>query len=188
LFLSAGRKHVSRLALTFALALQLAAAADLANVHLRNFAQVNDHIYRGGQPTATEIEQLGAIGIKLVIDLRGTDDARDSERREIEKLGIHYKNVPFPAFSAPSRKQMEEALGLLLQSDSDPVFVHCLRGKDRTGTLIACYRIQHDHWENRQALEEAKHHGLSVAERGMRSYIAHFEPLTPAELLFKPTN
>jgi protein tyrosine/serine phosphatase len=58
------------------------------------------------------------------------------------------------------------------------VFVHCRRGKDRTGTVIACYRIQHDGWDNRHALEEAKEHGMSSFERAMRAYILSFKPQT----------
>jgi protein tyrosine/serine phosphatase len=55
--------------------------------------------------------------------------------------------------------------------------VHCWRGKDRTGTIIACYRIQHDGWSSRQALKEAEQRGLSHAEFGMRSFILKFSPL-----------
>jgi protein tyrosine/serine phosphatase len=66
---------------------------------------------------------------------------------------------------------------------SDPVFVHCRRGKDRTGTVIACYRIQHDGWTNIHALEEAKSHGMSFAERSMRAYILHFKPFTDFSVL-----
>jgi hypothetical protein len=43
--------------------------------------------------------------------------------------------------------------------------------------VIACYRIQHDGWDNRRALDEAKEHGISSLERGMKSYILHFVPV-----------
>jgi hypothetical protein len=43
--------------------------------------------------------------------------------------------------------------------------------------VLACYRIAHDPWENRKALEEAKAYGISVFERAMRSYIEHFRPI-----------
>jgi protein tyrosine/serine phosphatase len=66
---------------------------------------------------------------------------------------------------------------MLLRNDSGPIFLHCRRGKDRTGTIVACYRIQHDNWDNRRALEEAGHFGMSSLERAMRSYIEHFTPV-----------
>jgi len=56
------------------------------------------------------------------------------------------------------------------------VFIHCRRGADRSGTVLACYRISHDHWENQKALKEAKTYGLSTFERAMRSFIQHFQP------------
>ncbi|MBV9294436.1 MAG: dual specificity protein phosphatase family protein, partial [Acidobacteriaceae bacterium] len=78
-------------------------------------------------------------------------------------------------------------LSLLLQNDSQPVFVHCRRGKDRTGTVVACYRIQHDRWKNEDAFDEAKKYGMSFAERGMRAYILHFSPLPITDVSTVPT-
>ena len=80
--------------------------------------------------------------------------------------------------SAPSDADVAKVLSLFEDSNSGPVFVHCRQGMDRTGTVIACYRIQHDNWTNRRALEEAENYGMSHAERSMRSYILHFTPLT----------
>lgn len=164
------------LALTFCcLGLLPAYAADLSAVrHVPHFAEVNGHLYRGGQPTVLGMEELGAFGIKRVIDLRGKGEAGTNEASTFAKLGIKYVNVPFPAFSAPTQEDVGSVLAMLLDKDNTPTFIHCLRGKDRTGTVIACYRIQHDGWKNAAALDEAKSHGLSSFERGMRSFVLHF--------------
>jgi protein tyrosine/serine phosphatase len=77
---------------------------------------------------------------------------------------------------APTLEQVSKVLSVLEDSNSWPVFVHCRRGSDRTGTVLACYRISHDHWKNQKALEEAKTYGLSGFERAMRSFIQHFQP------------
>ena len=169
------RSAVRKLALLVCV-LQLAIAADKPAAHVRNFGQVNDHIYRGGEPSLVGLQELGAMGIKMVVDLRETSAATDFEKHEAEKLGMKYVNVPLPPLSAPTLDEVERVLSILTQDKSDPIFVHCRRGKDRTGTVIACYRIQHDGWDNRQALDEAKKYGISLAERGMRSYILHFSP------------
>ncbi len=117
------------------------------------------------------------MGVKMIIDLREAGEGTEFEKKEVEKLGMKYVNIPFPPFSAPTQAEMDHALSLLTD-DSQHIFVHCRRGKDRTGTVIACYRIQHDHWDNRRALQEAKKYGISIAEPGMRSYIVHFSPRT----------
>ncbi len=165
----------ARLALLLCV-LQLGIAADAPAAHVRNFGQVNDHIYRGGEPSLVGLQELGAMGVKVIIDLRETSGATDFEKHEAEKLHMKYVNVPMPALSAPTKEEVDRVLSLLTPANTDHVFVHCRRGKDRTGTVIACYRIQHDGWDNRRALDEAKKYGISMAERGMRSYILHFSP------------
>jgi len=165
--------------LIFAVTLSLCEAAELPVVHVKNFDKVNDHIYRGGAPNAVGLQELGAMGVKTIIDLRQPGDGTRFEKEQAGKLKIKYINIPFGEFSAPSNAQIEQIL-TLLQNDSGTFFLHCRRGKDRTGTVIACYRIQHDGWDNRRALEEAKEHGISSLERGMRSYILHFTPISVA--------
>jgi hypothetical protein len=54
--------------------------------------------------------------------------------------------------------------------------VHCRRGDDWVGMVIACYRIVHDHWMNARALEEARHEGLNPLELLMPRYILRFDP------------
>ncbi|MBV9502260.1 MAG: tyrosine-protein phosphatase [Acidobacteriaceae bacterium] len=157
-------------------------AAEPPAIHVHNFAKVNDRLYRGGEPELVGLQELGAMGIKIDIDLRESGEATDFERKQAEKLGIKYVPVPMNGFLAPTNAQMEKVLSLLMQDKSDSVFVHCRRGKDRTGTVIACYRIQHDGWSNAAALAEAKKFGMSFAERGMRSYIVHFKPLSFSDI------
>jgi protein tyrosine/serine phosphatase len=157
-------------------ALTITAAADLPATHIRNFDKVNEHIYRGGEPTAIGVGELGAMGVKTIIDLRQKFEGTEAEKQLAEKLKIQYINVPLSEFGAPAKGDMQHILALL--ETQDTIFVHCRRGKDRTGTVIACYRIEHDGWDNLRALREAKEHGMSSFERIMRSYILHFTPFT----------
>jgi protein tyrosine/serine phosphatase len=128
---------------------------------------------RGAVPSNVALQELQAQGVKLVIDLRekGRDTLR--ERQEVTALGMHYVSVPLGPWSAPSPDQIRTVLSLF---GTQPIFVHCWRGKDRTGTIVACYRIQHDGWSNARALEEANQYGMSHMERAMRSFILHFSP------------
>jgi tyrosine-protein phosphatase SIW14 len=174
-----------RFVLIFAAAMSLATGADLPPVHIRNFSEVNQHLYRGGEPTVEEVGALNALGIKLIIDLREPGNQPDREKERAASLGIKYVNVPLPRLAAPPEAEVERVLSLLSQNESVPVFVHCWRGKDRTGTIIACYRIQHDGWNSGQAQEEANRFGMSRLQHAMRAYITRFQalPLPPAAKL-----
>ncbi len=114
--------------------------------------------------------------VETVIDLREPGRSTELEKQTVEALGMKYVSIPLHAFSAPSNEDVDRALRLLNASGSQRVFVHCRQGRDRTGTVIACYRIQHDGWDNRRALDEAKKYGIHFNERGMRHYIDNFKP------------
>jgi tyrosine-protein phosphatase SIW14 len=154
-----------------------AATATPPPAHIHNFGQVDSTLFRGAEPSPAGLNDLRAMGIKLVIDLRKEGAGRDAEKQAVEALGMKYVNVGLKAWKAPSEDNIRQVLTLISEAGNDPVFVHCLRGKDRTGTVIACYRIQHDGWNNQRALAEAHEFGMSAAERGMRSFILHFKPL-----------
>ena len=142
-----------------------------------NFHQVNEHVFRGGQPTAAGWQGLAKLGIKTVVDLRRTDEhSTDEEAKAVAAAGLNYVNVPMKGVVAPTDEQITKVLALL--DSTDPVFVHCHRGADRTGTVIACYRIAHDGWEPRRALNEAKSIGMRWTQVGLKRYIMGFQPAT----------
>lgn len=93
---------------------------------------------------------------------------------------MHYVHIPLAGMAAPSDRQIATAFAVLNDPTAWPVFVHCRRGADRTGTVIACYRIAHDHWDNEKALSEARMQGMSRIEHAMQQYVLHFQ-LPPLE-------
>ena len=141
-----------------------------------NFHQVNDHVYRGAQPTDQGFQSLAKLGVKTVIDLREAGDRSVSERKVVEAAGMRYVTIPFQGMSAPSPADVAKVLALFDDASSGPVFVHCRRGADRTGTVVACYRIAHDHWDNQKALQEAKSFGMSWTEVAMHHYVLRYQP------------
>jgi tyrosine-protein phosphatase SIW14 len=157
------------LALSLGLAgLQAAPPSEVEGVH--NFHEVNEHVYRGAQPNKGGFAALAKLGVKTVIDLRG----EKSEREVVEGAGMRYVRLAWSGYKAPAGDQVSTVLALLDDSSAWPVFVHCRRGADRTGTAIACYRISHDHWTNQQALAEAKTFGMSSTEILMQHFILQF--------------
>ncbi len=150
---------------------------------LPNFHQINAQLYRGAQPKAGGLAQLARLGVKTIINLRGADEHTRAEEQEARALGMTFYDVALPGFSRPADTAVEHVLGLIADPQLQPVFIHCKRGADRTGTIIACYRIMHDQWTAQRALAEAKRDGMSWLERGMKHYVKDFarRHATPAE-------
>ena len=139
-----------------------------------NFHEVGDRIYRGAQPSTQGFHSLASLGVKTVIDLRGEGGRSAEERKVVEAAGMRYLAIPLGGYSAPTDQQVTKLLAVLNDESAGPVFVHCRRGADRTGTIIACYRISHDHWETDKALDEAKADGMSRTEISMRRYVLNY--------------
>jgi len=143
-----------------------------------NFHQVDANLYRGAQPAPQEFKSLARLGIKTVLDLRPEEDHVRAEQKVVEAAGMRYISLPMNGLLAPTDQQITRALAIIQDSGSGPVFVHCRRGADRTGTVVACYRIAHDQWANEKALEEARTLGMSWVERGMRNYVLRYHSPT----------
>lgn len=163
-----------RLLATIAVCASLAIAADTEVAGVHNFHQVDAHVYRGGQPTAQGFKNLAKFGIRTIIDLRGASNAR-LEQKLVEGDGMHYVSIPMAGLTAPTDQQIATVFAILNDPSAWPIFVHCKRGADRTGTVIACYRVAHDHWDNQKALTEARMNGMSRIERAMMHYILSFK-------------
>ena len=119
------------------------------------------------------------MGVKTVIDLRREDEHSTAEEaKAVAAAGMIYVNVPMKGVVSPTDEQISKVLALL--DSPDPVFVHCKRGADRTGTVIACYRMAHDSWQNQQALREAKSLGMAFTQVGLKRYITSFQPTRKA--------
>ena len=162
-----------------ALAIGIASFPGFAQTNLAgvpNFHQVNDHVYRGAQPTDQGFQSLAKLGVKTIVDLREAGDRSTSERSLAEADGMRYVTIPFQGMSAPSPANVAKVLALFDDASAGPVFVHCRRGADRTGTVVACYRIAHDGWDNRKALQEAKGFGMSWTEVAMHHYVMRYQP------------
>ncbi len=153
------------------------AAQQPAGVH--NFHQVSQNVYRGAQPTKEGFQSLASLGVKTVIDLRGGGGRSREEQKAVQADGMHYIAIPFSGFAAPSDEEVTKVLSLLNDQSAGPVFVHCRRGADRTGTVIACYRISHDHWDAAKALGEAAADGMSRVEVAMKHYVLSYTAAAP---------
>lgn len=160
-------------AILFAFTISSAAIAQTApeSKELPNFHQVNERLYRGGQPKPDGFAELKKIGITTVIDLRDDDENALKEKALVEKAGMRFVNFPLGNWDRPETKDIENILAAINSAGNQPVFVHCKRGSDRTGTVIAIYRMTHDGWDAKRAGAEAEKYGIGWWQHGMRDFI-----------------
>lgn len=123
-------------------------------VKVKNFGQMDDRFYRGGQPKEKDYKDLAQLGIKTIIDLR--DDPEEYSKPIVESLGMTYVNIPMIAKKYPT----PETTATFLKTVNDPAtgkfFVHCAGGRHRTGVMGAVYRFEFYKWNFDQVYKEMK--------------------------------
>jgi len=140
---------------------------------LPNFYQVNENLYRSGQPTEAGVKQLKGK-VKTIVYLRGADEKAEIERKWAKSVDIDLKTFPLNNWFRPKDAQIKDILAFIENPANQPVFVHCQRGADRTGTVIAVYRIAHDGWTAQKANEEAENFCFGWWQVWMKDYIKDY--------------
>jgi|SRR5687768_10069766 len=123
-------------------------------IKIKNFGQMDERFYRGGQPKEKDYKDLALIGIRTVIDLR--EDPEEYEKPMVEQLGMRYINIPMIAKKYPTAEVTELFLKTVSDPSSGKVFVHCAGGRHRTGAMGAVYRYQFYNWNFEQVYKEMK--------------------------------
>ncbi len=122
---------------------------------LPNLHKVSDDLYRGAQPTPEGIKELETLGVKTVINLRDGD----TDRRILTDSGLAYELIPMTAWK-PHDDDVVQFLRTVTDESRLPAFVHCRRGADRTGMMVAIYRIAVQGWDKEQAIAEMTQGGF----------------------------
>jgi len=120
-----------------------------------NLHKVSDSLYRSAQPTAEGMQDLKAMGIKTVINLRSFHSDRD----EIGDTGLGYEHICMKAWH-PEEKEVVRFLRIVTDNQKTPVLVHCQHGADRTGTMCAVYRVVVQGWTKEEAIKEMTEGGF----------------------------
>lgn len=143
-------------------------AQPVPGTSLENFYQVSDDLYRSDQPDSKQMKMLEEQGIKTILNLRFFH----SDDKEAKGTGLNLQRVPMEA----GRFDDEEIINALkvIKNSPKPVLVHCWHGSDRTGVVVAMYRIVFQNWSKEAAIDELKqpqfgHHDF--AYRNIPSYI-----------------
>ena len=146
-------------------------------VGVPNFGQVTPNLFRGAQPEREGYRTLQAIGVNIVVDMRGNR----SERSAVEKLGMQYVSIPWDARS-PSDEVIARFLKVIAENPDKKIFVHCRIGVDRTGMAIASYRMAKQGWSPDEAMKEMQLFGFSEFHHLIFPTLVRFEKEFPEHL------
>jgi protein tyrosine/serine phosphatase len=130
------------------------ASAALSAIRIDNFGKINDQYYRGAQPKGADFPALSALGVKLMIDLAAEGDR--AEEANARAAGMRFVRIPMTTHQVPSPAVVAQFLSLVSDPANQPVYVHCIGGKHRTGVMTAIYRMTMDRWNAVRALAEMK--------------------------------
>lgn len=125
-----------------------------------NLGVVSPTLLRGAHPKKGGLKALRDAGVRTVISLRGGDDKTEKEGREAKALGMKFVSIPMSHFKVPRQKDVDKFLSIVQNEAMQPVFVHCARGEDRTGAMVAIYRMETSNWTVSQSYDEMLKYGF----------------------------
>ena len=129
--------------------------AERLAMSIDNFGRVNDAYYRGAEPGKDQYSALAAFGIRTVIDLR-SDDGDPADKLRVERAGMNYAHIPMTTREQPTPEMVGTFLQLASDRANQPVYVHCVGGRHRTGLMTAVYRMTQEGWSADRAFQEMK--------------------------------
>jgi protein tyrosine/serine phosphatase len=161
-----------------------------------NFHQVDAQLYRGGPPRPSAFPKLAALGVRTILDLEESSSAA-REREALEQFNRQVQPqeritlISFPItqteiyWSGLSDDQVRKLFGLIQQAPK-PLFIHCFYGKDRTGAVVALYRMATGQKTYDEAHEEALHYGYSRYDLGLSMVLRRYKSDKKVSSLLAP--
>lgn len=137
------------------------------------FMQVDENLFRGGEPSAADLEMLRDVwGVGKIVSLDGK--IAETIHPHCKRLGLQHAIIPIGDGHSPNVKVLQRNLFDIFEMGRDDpedekVYVHCLHGKDRTGMAVAMYRIMRGCPADK-ALQEAYFNGMG---RGLSPLTRH---------------
>src|SRR5437868_569806 len=139
----------------FLVFISLFVATPLLQAHqIPNFSQVQKDMYRGGRPSAQDLKDLKAMGIKTILNVENDDQAVAEETKMAAALGFKFVSVPTASWKKPKDDKVDLVLQTLHEPKNYPIFIHCKHGQDRTGMMIGLYRVEAEGWRAEDAYQE----------------------------------
>jgi protein tyrosine/serine phosphatase len=155
-----------------------------------NAGNVDGILFRGAQPHRDGYQQLKNLGVNIIVDLHNTGSSQSEERKTVETLGMSYVSLPASSLNGPTDDQVAQFLKIFRDNPGKKVFVHCSLGADRTGVMVAAYRMTQHQWTSDEAYGEMRDFHFHIFLRPMGNYVKSFPQRfteQPAFIVLRPT-
>jgi protein tyrosine/serine phosphatase len=131
---------------------------------LPNLYRVSASLYRSAQPSRVGFEFLeshpslgsGDRPINTVVSLRAFNDDSSLVATSSD---LRLEEISFKSWH-PEDEDVIKFLRIATTPSLQPVLVHCRHGSDRTGTMVAIYRIVVEGWTKTEATDEMVNGGF----------------------------
>ena len=161
-----------------------------------NFHQVDADLYRGARPRPSAYAKLVLLGIRTIINLEESEYA-EREKAAIKELNgdlkreqrINFISFPIDQIEIAATGVPHEGLQDLfhqIKKAQKPIFIHCYHGKDRTGAIVALYRMRRREKSYDEAYTEANHYRFTRSDLGLRRTIDRYESAKKLQSLPRP--
>ena len=158
-----------------------------------NYRIIDDVIHAGGQPlnpatmygnrdtyVISIMKYFQTKGIKTVVNLHWTPPMiKRRYQKFLKKFGIKEIFIPMNSQKVPTKKEWNTIKKALKK----PVYIHCMWGADRTGSIIAKYLVDVKNYTPKEAwkavISKGSHSGVIGGlkkSRGYRNLVIFFWP------------
>jgi len=125
----------------------------LSGGSLANFHKVDDGVYRSDQPSGKDFKALEKYGIREILNMRRFHS--DTKKAEGTSLFLHHIRTHAHSIS---KDELIEAMRII-KNRKGPILIHCYHGSDRTGAVVALYRMVFQNIPVEKAIEEMNNGG-----------------------------
>jgi tyrosine-protein phosphatase SIW14 len=135
-----------------------------------NFSVVDQKLFRGGQPSKKGVQELVQRGVGTIVNLRYRSLFT---KNAFKGANLKFKDLPFFPYG-PNESIVIEFIKII-KNATEPVFVHCFHGEDRTGLICAIYRIFIQGWDKSRAIEEMRKRGLHWWHKNLIEFVQNLD-------------
>jgi len=98
----------------------------------------------------------------------------ESEKSQVEAAGMRAIAIPIEMTREGLKEKVDKVVALMADPVNQPVYVHCRHGQDRTGIVVAAYRMKLQGWSLADAETEMQAFGFNDVWVNFKKFIRQY--------------